>query len=149
MARLSSQVYGIISTSPWAMKALIGTVSDAVPLFGWHKVSWPAISRIANASQSGVNCTGNLLKKCSQGLAATCVRCACACLCQRARGARTHTERIHTHGIRGRHGSSSGDPVSGATTLALTRMQKHMRRRRARAKPRARQIDADSPHVPS
>jgi hypothetical protein len=31
------QVYGIISTAPWAMKALIGTVSDAVPLFGWHK----------------------------------------------------------------------------------------------------------------
>ena len=31
------QIYGSIATTPWAMKALYGMLSDSVPLCGWHK----------------------------------------------------------------------------------------------------------------
>lgn len=31
------QAYGTAAMTPWAMKALIGTISDAVPLGGYHK----------------------------------------------------------------------------------------------------------------
>jgi folate/biopterin transporter len=34
------QVYGSIANTPWAMKGLIGMLSDVLPLGGWHKRSY-------------------------------------------------------------------------------------------------------------
>lgn len=37
------QSYGTVATTPWAMKAAIGLLSDAVPIFGYHKRSYIVI----------------------------------------------------------------------------------------------------------
>eukprot|EP00123_Amoebidium_parasiticum_P021852 comp7493_c0_seq1/m.3156 comp7493_c0_seq1/g.3156 ORF comp7493_c0_seq1/g.3156 comp7493_c0_seq1/m.3156 type:complete len:624 (-) comp7493_c0_seq1:377-2248(-) len=31
------QIYSTVAQTPWAVKALMGTVSDAIPIFGYHK----------------------------------------------------------------------------------------------------------------
>lgn len=40
------QVYGTISVAPFSMKALIGVISDSVPLFGWSKASYIMVSAV-------------------------------------------------------------------------------------------------------
>lgn len=43
------QAYGTAAMTPWAMKALIGTISDAVPLFGYHKRNYILLAALGGS----------------------------------------------------------------------------------------------------
>jgi len=43
------QAYGTAAMTPWAMKALIGTISDAVPLGGYHKRNYILLAAVGGS----------------------------------------------------------------------------------------------------
>jgi len=38
------QSYRMVGMAPWSMKGFIGCISDAWPLWGWHKTSWMSLA---------------------------------------------------------------------------------------------------------
>lgn len=44
------QSYGTVASTPWAMKAAIGILSDAVPVLGWHKRPYMLIASVMGSA---------------------------------------------------------------------------------------------------
>lgn len=46
ISSVTYQAYLLVGTTPWTMKGIIGLVSDAWPIFGYHKMSWMLLSSV-------------------------------------------------------------------------------------------------------
>ena len=49
MSAIELQKYGIVSSFPWTVKPLIGMISDGIPIFGYNKRWYIAISSLVGS----------------------------------------------------------------------------------------------------